>query len=322
MKFSLFNYVRLSAGMIVLGFAVLTGCISSTPDTLSTPTASVFLASSSEMPSQTLEIQSSKVQPPKSTDTSSAMPSVIADGCYAWVADASIPLNSIQQLWMDKQQRLGFCGEKYYIMSIAFGDGKWVATLDSHKNLGDQKILTNTAIPENDIEQDYADHYRITSIAYGNGLWAIVMSKTSPYSVQETKQYTAFPPNDIEDMRGNGYWVTSLAYGDGIWVVVYSKTDQISAQKLNTTPTFPDDYVKSAEVENMFLTSQAYGNAMWVITVSKLKDAIKKQGIVKLPVFSKDLIQQFWFESENNYINIKAFYGDKTWFVVAQEETP
>ncbi len=308
MKF-LINAYRQKIFAICLSVVLLTSCSVSSLNGPARPTSNPTGIPQSIMPSQTRDIRPLIVISSTSTSTPLPWPSGTTNGYYIIYYYTSIRYDVFEFY----QQ------EKMCIISIAFGQGLWAASLDRHTVCANQKILVGQEFPEFDIEQAFADKYYVSSLAYGDGQWTIILSRNEAITAQKIETYPTFSLGDTLTMQTNGYWVTNIAYGNGIWVVIFTKTNQVPSQSITTSSTFPQAYLDQNAKDGMFLTAQTYGENMWVIILSKM--AILGQDIRSLSFFSKDIVRGFW-EDDKHYYAINLFYGENRWFAIGHKENP
>ena len=192
MKLVIYN--QLWKSIVLLFVFLLISCIPVTPLTQDRPAPSLQSTTLNQTPS----ISPTYRPLPRLSKTPPAEPISAELGTLGWISHTSLPVKSFQKFW-----DIG-----YNILSIAYGDGLWVATLNKQNDFNDQKILVSVTFPEKDIEEAKRSRYYVTNLAYGDGLWAIVLSNTDEINDQVVKVDTVFSQDETDQMTEDGYWLT------------------------------------------------------------------------------------------------------------------
>ena len=137
------------------------------------------------------------------------------------------------------------------LLSIAFGNGLWVAVGEEGTILTSIDGISWTKQTSNTTE-------RLYGISYNNGIWVVVGSRGVILTSSNGTAWTKRVSNTTK-------YLTNITYGNGVWVAIGHTTIVTSNNGISWTLRMSWDTYNS----NYPLQKVAYGNGMWVIAGHK-----------------------------------------------------
>ena len=135
---------------------------------------------------------------------------------------------------------------------LAYGDGQWVVIRSAGTGFTDQRLVTDSSFPEDDVNALLAEGYAVTSAVSGGGLWdgrwSVILSAGSGNSEQhyefvDTDQLSA----KLSELSAGGQYISLLVPSDGYlgdtWLLNYVQGQPYPKQKHLITRVVNNDVI-------------------------------------------------------------------------------
>ncbi len=156
---------------------------------------------------------------------------------------------------------------------IGFGEGVWFVVMSGNTGIEEQRWITNSDFPSDEIKEAIKAGESVLQLVYGNDRWAAVFGKTEHYGQQIFGLYSDFPAKTIKDYWSKGYYITSLSPSKGKWGLVMTKDAPFENQFYVSDKKFPEAEIKSKMAEGYEITDISFGNGIWLVVMSVLTES-------------------------------------------------
>jgi photosystem II stability/assembly factor-like uncharacterized protein len=200
---------------------------------------------------------------------------------------------------------------QYYVYSVAYGNGVWLAGTANDAQIWKSTNNGETWTLKKDLSDESPSQTRVTKIAYGNGVW---LASTYPdaqiwKSSDDGETWTL--KKDLSNESPAQTSVICVAYGNGVWLATTTPDAQIwKSSDDGETWTLKKDLSNESPAQS-YAQVTAYGNGVWLVGTYPDAQIWKSSDDGETWILKKDLSDESPAQTDIYSVG----YGNGIWLV-------